>query len=425
MKKRILAVLMAAAMTVGLVAGCGQKTDDPANKGESGSGEVEITWMHHFQEEGIQKWIDDVLAEFAKEEPNIKVNVDLVPQDSFAQTLKTRIVSDDAPMIFDLSNTDIIEYSKAGHLADLTDLEGLANLDPTMVPAGAVDGVQYSVPLDMNGYGIFYNQDVFDKYNLKAPTTRSELINVCETLQKNGIQPFAGGFAELWCMRAFFEAFYPQAMDDDDWFTDKMSLKSNFSSDEKFKYCAEYFAELIQYCGDDPFGEDWDTSQGMVANGEAGMIVNGAWAIDGILAKNPDCNVRVCAFPPSDNPEDTVMHKRPGNGFVIYNSDDEAKLEAAKKLMNFLTTKTSGQLFVDDASKMSIVTGVDVSASVPLTDIASYDEEHSWSSADIVMFTTEYQSVFSETVAKYMLSTPVDIDGLCKSLDDDFAAIGN
>ena len=118
------------------------------------------------------------------------------------------------------------------------------------------------------------------------------------------------------------------------------------------------------------------------------------------------------------------MQKRPGNGFVVYNSDDEAKLEAAKKLIDFMTSQTSGDLFVKDASKMSIVNGVDVSSSEPLSDIASYDNDHSWVSADVTMFSTEYLSIFYETLARYMLDTPVDTDGLCQSLDQDFAAIG-
>ena len=424
MKKRILAVLMAAVMTVGLIAGCGNNAGGSSDGDGGDSGTVEITWMHHFQEEGIQKWITDVLAEFEKQEPDIKVTVDLIPQDSFAQTLKTRIASDDAPMIFDLSQTDIIEYSEAGHLADLSDLEGLANLDQTMLPSGQIDGVQYSVPLDMNGYGIFYNKDVFDEYGLEIPTTRSELIAVCETLQENGVQPFAGGFAEQWCLQAFYDAFACQTLGDKNWWTDKMSLESDFSSDEQFRYTVEYLSTLIQYCGDDPFGEDWDTAQSKVANGEAAMTANGAWAIDGILAKNPDCNVRVCAFPATDNPEETVMQKRPGNGFVVYNSEDEAKVEAAKKLVDFLTTKESGELYVNDASKFSIVSGVDLSSSEPLSDIASYDDDHSWVSADVTMFSTEYLSIFYETLARYMLDTPVDADGLCQSLDQDFAAIG-
>lgn len=425
MKKRILSVLLVVAMTVSLLAGCGSgKGSEESNNGGDSSKVVEISWLHHFQEDGIKKWIDDCLAEFEKKEPDIKVTVEAVTQDVFMQTLKTKIASDDAPMIFDLSETDLVEYADAGHLVDLSDLEGLSNLEQSMIPGGQIDGVQYSVPLDMNGYGVFYNKDVFDQYDLEVPTTRTEMIEVCKTLKENGVQPIAAGFAEQWCLQAYFDTIACPQYGDNEWWKNKMNLSSDFASDEVFKDLVATLCELKEYWGDDPFGEDWDTAQGKVANGEAAMTINGAWAIDGILAKNPDCNVRVFAFPATDSPEGAVMQLRPGNGFVLYNSDNEEKVEAGRKLLDFLTTKTAGDLFAKDASKMSMVTGVDVSFSEPLTDIKSYEGEQVWTSAGVTMFSTEYLQLFYETILKYVMEEPVDIDGLAESLDQDFASIG-
>ncbi|MEU6785937.1 ABC transporter substrate-binding protein [Nonomuraea angiospora] len=53
-----------------------------------------------------------------------------------------------------------------------------------------VGGKQYCVPLNAAYWGMFYNKSVFDKYQLKPPTTWDELIKVADTLKKNGVPAF-------------------------------------------------------------------------------------------------------------------------------------------------------------------------------------------------------------------------------------------
>ncbi|MFI7133551.1 ABC transporter substrate-binding protein [Nonomuraea sp. NPDC050153] len=53
-----------------------------------------------------------------------------------------------------------------------------------------VNGKQYCVPLNAAYWGMFYNKSVFDKYQLKPPTTWDELIKVADTLKKNGVTAF-------------------------------------------------------------------------------------------------------------------------------------------------------------------------------------------------------------------------------------------
>ena len=106
--------------------------------------------------------------------------------------LQTKLASDDAPAIFDLaSNYDLGVYDEAGHLADLTGQPCLERVDSELLLEGQIDGVQKGVPIEITGYGVFYNEEVFAENSLEVPTTLSELKAVCETLSANGIQPFA------------------------------------------------------------------------------------------------------------------------------------------------------------------------------------------------------------------------------------------
>lgn len=432
MKRRWIGICMGIVMLTAALAGCSKPeaesegSESSADASGAESKKVEITWLHHFQEEGIKAWMEEMIKSFEEENPDIKINVESVTFDSYDQTLKTKIASDDAPMIFDLAGQAYYaEYANAGHLYDVTGMEGIENIDESYLPDGQVDGKQYAVPLDVNGYAIFYNKGIFDEYDLEVPETLTEMRQVCETLQANGITPFAAPMQELWGLQEYVDVSGFPVFGTEEWFMDKMNLDTHFSDDDKFKQAMQDYFSFKPYWGDDPFGTNWDTAQNMVANGEAAMVANGSWAIDGINAKNPDCEVRVFAMPTSEEPEGAVMILRPGNGICLYNSQDEEKMEAGKKFYGWLLSKESGESYAKNGFKISTVDGVDLSFSDGLTDIQSYPEEQIWNSSGMTIFSDEYYQIFYETILDYSMEDTLDIDGLAESLDRDFAAIGN
>lgn len=392
-----------------------------------GDGEVtEITWLNHFEEEGIKKWMNEAVENFNASNADVKVSIETVTYDSYDQTLKTKIASDDAPMIFDLAGqSSYQEYAAAGHLYDVSEMEGIDNIQEGYLADGQVDGVQYAIPLDTNGYAIFYNKGIFDEYGLEVPTTISELRKICEVLTENGIQPFAAPMQALWGLQEYVDVSGFPLFGTETWFTDKMNLTSTFSDDELFKEAITNYYSFKEYWGDDPFGTDWDTAQNMVAYGEAAMTANGSWAIDGITSKNPDCEVRVFAMPTTEDPDGAIMIMRPGNGICLYNSKDEKKMEAGKRFYTYLLSKESGESYATNGFKISTVKDVDLSFSAGLSDIQAYDEEHTWNSSGIVIFADEFYNIFYETIAEYTLEDELDLDGLCKSLDEGFAAAAN
>lgn len=58
---------------------------------------------------------------------------------------------------------------------------------------------------------------------------------------------------------------------------------------------------------EDPFGKDQNTCYSMLANGEAGMILNGTWTVTNATAMNPDAEFGIFALPVSETAEDNVM----------------------------------------------------------------------------------------------------------------------
>ena len=178
MRKKLVSMMLCATMVLSMaLTGCGSSQEkDTAATGdvaatetgatnETGTdAEVEFTWMHHMTEDGKRQWVEWCAKTYMEKHPNVTINVEMVSQSDYDQMLKTKIAADDAPMIFDMERTSLAQYKDAGHLADINDVAaGLTDYDEATLLEGQFNDTQYGIPVDMNGYGVFYNKDVFEE----------------------------------------------------------------------------------------------------------------------------------------------------------------------------------------------------------------------------------------------------------------------
>ena len=97
---------------------------------------------------------------------------------------------------------DLVTWMKEIEPEFLSDINGEAFLDnlnaDTVAGANAIyDNAVYAMPID-NGYiGLYYNKDVLAANHIEIPSTYSELVAACETLQANGVTPFASSLSDL------------------------------------------------------------------------------------------------------------------------------------------------------------------------------------------------------------------------------------
>jgi ABC-type glycerol-3-phosphate transport system substrate-binding protein len=115
---------------------------------------------------------------------------------AFQAAVRAALPTDKAPDLFTWWSTyrmkDLIDENL---VADMTDLW---NKHKDEYPQGLRDaftfnGKVYGLAYVVEYWGVWYNKDVFAKYNLSVPTTWDEFLKVCETLKKNKVTPRAGG----------------------------------------------------------------------------------------------------------------------------------------------------------------------------------------------------------------------------------------
>lgn len=153
--KRILALLVTAAMALSLVAcgGSSSTTETPAQ----GGGEI---YYLNFKPE-----IADVYAEIAaayEAETGVILNVVTAASGTYEQTLKSEIAKSDAPTLFQINGPKGYAAWK-DYCKDLTDTELYKHLNDKSL-AVTSDGKVYGIPYVVEGYGLIYNNAIMDKY---------------------------------------------------------------------------------------------------------------------------------------------------------------------------------------------------------------------------------------------------------------------
>jgi len=101
-----------------------------------------------------------------------------------------------------LLNPDAIRaLGEEGKLKDLSGLACVENLRDVVKAANIVDGKLVAIPQEVVAYGLFINQDMFDRYKLELPNTPEEFLECCRVFQENGIETPVG--ANRWWLETF------------------------------------------------------------------------------------------------------------------------------------------------------------------------------------------------------------------------------
>lgn len=204
MRSRILAALLAAAVT-SVLAGCGGDGSDGADTSPlSADTEVTITvgcMPAKSQEAQRKEWNEDVAA-FQKLHPNIKV----VGKDAFPcidpNTFQAKLAGGQMEDLFYVYFTDVNGVIAKGQAADITpylgQVENYKSLDPAVQRVFKDGDKVYGLPRQNYTMGLFYNRALFEKAGLDPdapPRTWPEVRAAAKKISDLG--DGVVGFAEL------------------------------------------------------------------------------------------------------------------------------------------------------------------------------------------------------------------------------------
>lgn len=203
-----LVAALACGLAIGLAA-CGGSGDDTGSGSAEAPADLSGTitvWDLNYEAfgEGYDEAAEDLIAQFERNNPGVKVNLVAQPFEGFEPIYQAAFAAKEGPDVM---------MNVSGPAGVLRWRKGLEVLNDRMPPglqenitnwSAATEGVDpegdhYGIPVGAGGSIFYYNKDLFAKAGLPRefqPESWEELREVGEKLKAAGIQPFTGGNKE-------------------------------------------------------------------------------------------------------------------------------------------------------------------------------------------------------------------------------------
>lgn len=362
-KKATAAIALLAASATIALAGCSSSDPTTSASGGSGSEAAPVTLtLWSWRTEDVDTYNTKIFSKFEEENPGIKVDFQApVVNTEYNQSLTTALAGSDGP--------DIAMVRAYGGLQGWTqDLLPLDSIVPDLdqIPAAVlqgskgVDGKIYSVPTFVQTLQMFYNKDIFAKYNLEVPKTWDDFIKVNDTLLANKVTPMALGAKDGWVLPIFADIMGAARYGGTTFEKAVTSGETTFS-DPNYVASLQIVKDMQKYLneGDNVTGVGYTDAQTLFTSGLAGMYPGGTFELT-TFTKNPDLKIGTFPVPtpPGSVSSTPLVPAFADGGWAINAKIDPAKKDAAEKLIAWMDTAEFGQLAADNLKMFSAIPGV-------------------------------------------------------------------
>lgn len=275
--------------------------------------------------------MEEIIAAFEAENPNISISFDPTNPPDYNATLQSQFETGNAPDLMYLrSFATSRQLFEQGFLADISDLEGLANFtEQNLAPWATADGVQYGVPMIAVSHGIYYNKDLFAELGIEIPETWEELLAAAQTLKDSGYDGFANASGDPWTVAEIvFMNLAPTFIGGYEGRLAYLNGERCFN-DENAVAAFQAIADIAPYVPEDQAALVYYDSQQIFLLGEAGMWLGGSWDIPFFESEAPDFEWGVFPVPAPEGQEEeyVTFHLDAGMGMnAATEHPEEARL---------------------------------------------------------------------------------------------------
>ncbi|MCY4007893.1 MAG: sugar ABC transporter substrate-binding protein [Rhodobacteraceae bacterium] len=313
--------------------------------------ESNVRFWYHF--DNADNPIDDLVAKFEATNPDISIEAENIPWNSYYDQLYTSIVGGNAPdtaMVKLFAQPRLIEL---GALAPIDDMlaewddannlqEGLLDL----VKGG--DGNQYYMPVQYVALYLYYRPDMFAELGLQVPTTCDEFHDVAKSLTRDTdgdgqIDVYGFGFRGAKGGHDHWATFTLGA--------EGVSLTEGLTSDAGVAG-TQFVADLFQKDGVFPPSAPNDGFQeiiGAFKSGRTAMTIHHIGSANGMVEALGD-NVSAAPVPACGGGQWTAFGDE--STAVLSGAEDK---EAAFKWIAFLSSEGNNTLFNQATGQLPVV----------------------------------------------------------------------
>lgn len=360
MKKKWLSVILAAAMTASLCAGCGGGTADAPAQADSGTSkqqaaEEQAEPAPEEAEEGdtaaaaggpvtISFWNSftgadgDMLVELVNrynKENTDGITVEMDISSDFDSQLSTSFAAGTGPTM--ILSSSAYRFTYGDYMQDISDVFDKTDLDKSDFIQSYLDycsegDALYFVPFQVVGYYMYWNKDLFEAAGLDPeapPATWDEWAEYAAQISDESRNVYGSGISYDYAYQIahIMQRFGGLAVTDENG-----SWKANFEGNSGYVKFLNMYKNLVEN-GDNPLEADTDS---MASAGQIGMTVGGPWVTAGLDTAGINYGIGLI---PQDSAGD--MNSVEVLGFSVTTVASDVEKEAAYKFIEWWNTENA------------------------------------------------------------------------------------
>ncbi|WP_170589128.1 ABC transporter substrate-binding protein [Ruegeria arenilitoris] len=304
--------------------------------------------IESWRNDDLALWQEKIIPAFEAKHPDIKIKFTPSAPAEYNAALNAKL---DAGSAGDLITCRPFDTSlglyEAGKLADLSDLEGMANFSDVAKSAWQTDdgSATFCVPMASVIHGFIYNKDAFDELGLSVPETEAEFFAVLDKIKEDGTYiPMAMGTNDQWEAATMgYNNIGPNYWKGEE---GRLALieGSQKLTDEPWVAPYRQLAKWGAYLGDGFEAQTYPDSQNLFTLGRAAIYPAGSWEISGF---NNLADFEMGAFkPPVQNAGDECYISDHTDIAIGLNAASP-NADAARTFLNWVGSEEFAQIYAN------------------------------------------------------------------------------
>lgn len=434
MKKKLLSLMLAAVMGIGLI-GCGgagsQGTEGSGAHDSASAGEkTKISvYLGGDAADENQKVIDAYNAQSDTAEIEM---VTLTEGSSGYEMLTVMYNAGNPPAVYFMEAGDVLKLTDK--LADLSDLECVQYANAGTTEDVTVDGTLYGIPANIQAYGLIYSKQVladvmgadFDPASIR---TREELKSVFDKIQAAGIAPVALSPFDWNLGNHWFTQIYTgqsaQRENRDVFVNGLKDGSADLAGNAVFNDYMDTFDMLMEYnyYRENPLETVADGNEKqaqLLATGQAAFWFHGNWATANIRTLDEEGEYGIIPVPVSGANAGKICTLVPGYFCVEKSTTTEEQQKAAMDFVNWIIMSKEGQQYVINCGNIPAYSNnaAEISESVSRSVVEYTSKDAAFPM--YVMFPSDHFTHVGGAMQKY-LAGQIDRSALAEEISDYWA----
>lgn len=395
--KKLVAVGLAASMTLSLAACGGNSDSDKSSKKENG-GDT-ITFATNVV--GEKAAALEAACKAFEEETGYKVDFQ-APGEKYEELMKTKMSSNELPDVFTTHGWSVARYSE--YLMPVNDLEWAKDINEQIKPVITdKEDNMYVLPVDMDIAGIVCNMTVLEEagVNPEDIKTWDDFGAACDKVKAAGKTPIHMGGKDNWTIGQFFDWAAPSFYVTDDTNSQANALKDGEFDTATWEKVAGLMDKWVKagYFNEDVLTADYNSDTTALADGSAAFCFYGNSSVVDAHKVNPDAKIGMIAIPSaSANDEPSLIA---GEDIAVGVWKDSKVQDKAIELLNYLAKPEVMKDIAEAAGNKAGLNGVDVE----IGEIGTYYDKY----ADVETFPYFDREYLPSGMWDVMCATGADI----------------